>query len=926
MKSLTLNSGAFCFVACSDVAYSVVLYSAVVYGDDDMPSKIIVKQSTISALMLGILVFVAILLGSSILFMSSSIKDEQTAEKRRTEFKQLGIDLADASDYLTDEARKFAVTRDETHMYKYWVEINITKTRDNVIAKLEELNSPSEEKALLAEAKMNSDALVATERHSMRLVLDALAVPEEEMPPEVASFQLSAEDHKLTPEAKMTKARDIMFDEKYDLDKKSIMEPIAKFQQTMNARLEAELEIARKATDRAKIMQAVLALMIICAVAILLRILFTQVTYPIRNYTEMLKVFSFSNENFSLVPQGSLELRMLAGTFNNLYQSFQEELVKRKQAEDKMKVAKEEAEKANNAKSEFLANMSHEIRTPLNTIVGYHYLLNKTEYKGKQKDYLRNLGMAAKSLLGIINEILDFSKIEAGRMTLEALEFNLHETIREVCNMVRLQAENKGLVFRCVIQPDVPEYTKGDATRLKQVILNLLANGIKFTEQGSLEISVEVVQLQEKEIELGFKVKDTGIGIAEDQIKNLFRKFTQGDASTSRKYGGTGLGLAICKKFVELMAGEIKVSSIPGKGSVFSFTVKLEHAAQLPLPASLNEDNLSQVRFTAKKILMTEDNEINLLMTKEILESLGFLTDTALNGQIAVKMAAAAQYDAILMDIRMPEMDGYEATRRILEMLGAKAPPVIALSADAVEGVAEKAKLAGMSGYLTKPLEPVKLIEVLKQFVGLEMSPDGLPAEEAAASVPGQQWLDFTGGIRRLGGREKEYKQILEKFLENHQNDAAGIRKLLARGDSSEANRLLHTLKGVAANIGADQLKEGSLRLKKALDSGDEVRISEEQKHFTNILAETCQSAAGFIAGFRLKDKVTRSQKRDIYREIAKLIKLLEEGDADAAALFASCNFLENELAAWEYRQLNKKIASYNFEEAAVLLKAYWPI
>ncbi|HWQ41646.1 MAG TPA: ATP-binding protein [Desulfosporosinus sp.] len=884
-----------------------------------MPAKILIKQSTISALMLGIFFFISILLGSSILFMSSSIQDEQTAEKRRTEFKQLGIVLANASDYLTDEARKYAVTRDEIHMNKYWQEINVTKTRDNVISRLGELNSPSDEMALLAEAKKNSDALVETERRSMRLVLDASGVSKEKMLPEVASFQLSAEDQRLSTEDKLAKARDIMFDEKYDFDKRSIMDPIAKFQQIMNARLEAELEIARNATRRAAILQAVLAAIIIGAVAVLLRILFTQVTYPIKNYTELLKVFSFNKENFSLVPEGSLELRLLAKTFNDLYQSLQEELVKRKRAEDKMKVAKEEAEKANEAKSEFLANMSHEIRTPLNTIIGYHYLLKSTEFAPKQKQYMQNVDMAAKSLLGIINEILDFSKIEAGRMTLEAVDFNLYETIKELCSMVQIEARRNGLEVRYVIQSDVPRFVKGDTTRLKQVLLNLLSNGIKFTDQGEVEVIVEVIRNDGNQVQLRFNVSDTGIGISEKQVKKLFEAFTQANASTSRKYGGTGLGLAICKKIVELMSGEISVKSVVGEGSTFSFTANLEIVDKALV--TLKDDKLNQYCFDAKKILLIEDDPINLQMTKEILENLGFDTDTAQSGFIGVDMVSITRYDAVLMDIRMPEMDGYMATRRILEIKGKDAPPIIALSADAVEGVAEKAKLAGMSGYVTKPLNPVQLFEILKTCLRIETTKDLLSENNLLAPIQ-KMWVDYASGIERLGGKQDKYQHILKLFHENHKNDHNTIHQLLEIGNFAEIKKLLHTLKGISANIGAIELSEASLRLENALDYQAEEEIYKEKRQFEIALIETCNRVAQFAADLPIETEIIKVETMDIQSQLIKLVKLLEEGDSESSSVYATCKYyLEKELSSLDYCQLNEKISAYNLQEAAEYLK-----
>ncbi len=890
-------------------------------------SKISIKQSTINALIIGIFFLIAILLGASILYMNSSINAYNTAEKRRTEFKQLGMDLANASDYLTEEARKYAVTKDITHLNKYWEEINITKTRDKVILRLGELNSPPAEKALLAEAKKHSDDLVETERHSMRLVLEGLGEKEVNMVPEVASYRLIKEEQQLAREEKFAKARAIMFDAQYDADKKSIMSPIDKFQQVMNARLDAELEVAREGTRRAALLQAILAGIIIGAVALLIRILFTQVNDPIRNYTELLQDISFSDKGFRLIPGGSHELKLLAVTFNDLYSSFQDELVKRKEAEQTMKTAKDEAERANSAKSEFLANMSHEIRTPLNTITGYTYLLKNSDLISKQKEYADKIDMAANNLLGIINEILDFSKIEARRMTLEMVDFDLFMILDNLCGMVGFEAQLKVVKLDLNIRPDVPQYLKGDPVRLKQVILNLLANSVKFTHEGSIDILVELLEKEQNYVNLRFNVTDTGIGISEEQKKSLFQAFTQGDASTSRKYGGTGLGLAICKKMVQLMGGHIKVESEIGKGSTFSFTANFAIADSIPIEQEKAEMAKLAKIFAKKKILLIEDNLINLQMTKEILDQLGFDTDTAENGFIALQRVEQNFYDAILIDIRMPEMDGYETTRRIRGLKGTEKLPIIALSADAVEGVAEKAKAAGMNGYLTKPLNPLKLIGILQSYIQIEAISEDLEelTDECTGEVTdAQACLDWEKGLRRLGGNKGKYREIIMQFISNHSKDANKLEDLLSSSDLTEAKMLVHTIKGIANNIGAMGLKDASVTLEKAILDNNQNQLEQAIHNFKvklQTLVDYTTTLLGNVISIEEQEE-NRVDLGDVHKVLMDLLALLQDGDAEAKNLFQVCkNELKQNLEEKNYVRLDKNISSYNFHEAAADLQ-----
>lgn len=885
-----------------------------------MTSKMKITQSNINAVTIMIFFLIVVLLGGSIFYMRLSIKSEQTVEERRTEFKQLGINLADASDYLTDEARKFAVTRDIIHLNKYWQEINKTKTRDNVILRLNELNAPEDELELLAEAKNKSDSLVNTERRSMRLVLDGLKIDESKMPLEVKSFDLSEEDRNLSADEKFEKAKDIMFDYKYDEDKKTIMNPIDKFQKTMNIRLENELNQAVKSTFRAEVLQIILAFIIIFAIGILLKLFYSQCTNPINNYTELLHDINFKSKNFRLIPQGSYELRLLAETFNEIYISLQEELLKRKNAEKTMKVAKEEAELANKAKSEFLANMSHEIRTPLNAIIGYEYILKSTVLDVKQKEYSDKIGISAKNLLGIINSILDFSKIEADKLILESACFDLRSQLNDIFSIVYFEVENKGLKMNLNIDDDVPQYLKGDIIRLKQVILNLISNGIKFTEKGSIDLNIQLQNKNKNYSYLKFSISDTGIGITEKQKEFLFDAFAQGDASTTRKYGGTGLGLAISKRIVELMGGEIYIESEYGKGATFIFTVKFEMPEKVIVMEKTDSNENNSVVFNNKKILLVEDNEINMNMTKEILGNLGFGVDIAASGEASVEMVKKNGYHAVLMDIQMPNMDGYEAARIIRGMKDKQTLPIIALSADAVEGAEDKATESGMNSYITKPLNPKKLIEILKQYINFDSRSYSIKENKSNKNIV----IDIEAGIGRLGENRNKYKEILEMFIKNHSDDGEKLSRYILNEELEKAKLLVHSIKGVAGNIEAIRLKNICEKLEEVILSKEVEKINLLVIEFQNEIKEVINcyinSSLALFTEDRVGDKDVKIKNDS--SDLTRLIDLLQSGDSEAKVFFQYCKgYLKSILMDDEYIALNDNISLYNFEDALGIIK-----
>jgi two-component system, sensor histidine kinase and response regulator len=370
---------------------------------------------------------------------------------------------------------------------------------------------------------------------------------------------------------------------------------------------------------------------------------------------------------------------------------------------------------ANDAKSGFLANMSHEIRTPMNGVIGMIDLLLGTSLTNGQRQFAQTIQSSAYSLLLIINDILDFSKIEAGKMTFEKIDFDLFEVIKNTIDLMATAAHGKGLNLRHQIKENTATNLVGDPTRLRQVLLNLLNNAIKFSEKG--EVFLEIVQVSEifQEVELSFLVHDTGIGMSEEAQAKLFRSFTQADTSTTRKYGGTGLGLAICRKLVELMGGSIQATSVLGKGSVFSFNLQftkqraaVSNGAALAVSEPCDTESLTfRAKLNGARILLAEDGKTNQLVAVQVLQKLGYAADIALNGLEAVEAWQQNSYDIILMDCHMPEMDGYAATRKIrqIEAEGNLRPTkIIAMTASAMLGDRELCIAAGMDDYTTKPV------------------------------------------------------------------------------------------------------------------------------------------------------------------------------------------------------------------------------
>ncbi len=507
--------------------------------------------------------------------------------------------------------------------------------------------------------------------------------------------------------------------------------------------------------------------------------------------------------------------------------------------------SKEAAEAANQAKSDFLANISHEVRTPLNGVIGITDLALDTELTSTQRDYLDMVKHSSEELLQLINQLLDSAKIEAGKLTLEVAPVALHELIERTARPLATRAAVKGLALTFEVSPDVPRYVIGDGMRLRQIIINLVENAIKFTPSGSIQVKAESCSLEGAEMAVCFSVIDSGIGIPREKQAVIFQAFAQVDTSTTRRYGGTGLGLAICSQLVELMGGKLWVESQEGSGSAFHFSVGFKHATEA-MPAAPQVQAAIPQQVVSLRALVVDDNPVNRSVAAGMLEQQGHRVTLATNGREAVAAARGHRFDLILMDLQMPELDGLAATARIRDAersLGWRTP-IVAMTARAAEGDRARCLAAGMDDYVSKPVSRQQLLSAVARACAADMP---TPVE---AGPRGEDHAMFTCAslLERFDGDEELLGRVAEIFAENTPGLLAALQADIEAGNAVAVSRSAHTLRGSLANVGAEHAAsvaaEIEERARKDLLEGADGRMLELTYEVDSVLAELGRSRA----------------------------------------------------------------------------------
>ena len=517
-------------------------------------------------------------------------------------------------------------------------------------------------------------------------------------------------------------------------------------------------------------------------------------------------------------------------------------LIKGNKALNELMKAKKELEESIRVKEQFLANMSHEIRTPMNAIVGFTDLILKTQLSLEQKQYTEAIKTSGENLIVIINDILDFSKIQSGKISFEQINFSIPQVIATLTELLLPKSVEKNIKLSKSIDKNIPERVIGDPTRLNQILLNLVGNAIKFTERGEVKISVEMANEDSENVTLQFSISDTGIGIPKDKLASIFDSFTQATYDTTRKYGGTGLGLAIVKQLVELQKGEIKVTSEAKKGSIFSFNLTYKKGLNIET-VKVNDVENNTEHIKKLDILLVEDNILNQMLAKKVLTDWGWNVEVAENGIIAVEKIKENTFDLVLMDIQLPEMDGYEATRKIRKELPASKSivPIMAMTAHAISGEEDKCYDAGMNGYISKPFNAENLYKKILTILNKGAEEQSIKFTEPQVNGEGKLKHTDLDYLRKLANGSDEFIiQMLTLFIEQTPDALQRMEKYSKEHNWELLAKVAHKMKPSIMFVGIKELEK---EMKTVEDYASEKTHTEEIQQMVTHIRDVCNEA-----------------------------------------------------------------------------------